>query len=224
MKIFITRELAPDSAFRQRLVRAGGQVYGQSLIEFSGVDWGKMPPTDWIFFYSRKAVTFFWEGLRKKGEVIGESIQLATLGQGTAAKLTDLGYQANFVGTGNPGEVAEQFLSVAEKRRVLFPRAENSQKSMQKALHGKVVELDLVVYKNEMRKEFSIPKVNYLVFTSPMNAKAYFQRYAWTGEHLVAIGETTAAALRKLVDAKVYIADQSSEESLAETVIQLKDN
>ncbi len=189
-------------------------------MKFSEVAWENMPATDWVFFYSGKAVKYFFAGLKRNDQELADEVKLAALGPGTAAKLAELGYEAGFVGTGNPEEVAEQFLAVAKGDRVLFPRAAHSRMSIQMLLANTVDALDLIVYQNEMLDNFSIPKVNYLVFTSPMNAKAYFRRYAWAGEGVVAIGETTAAALKELVDTKIFIANQPSEESLAEAIIQ----
>ncbi|MCB0562526.1 MAG: uroporphyrinogen-III synthase, partial [Phaeodactylibacter sp.] len=61
-----------------------------------------------------------------------------------------------------------------------------------------------------------------LVFTSPLNAEVYFGKYALEKEQqVVAIGDTTAAALHRLGVRKVIVAEEPSEKSLASAVISL---
>ncbi|GJM34050.1 MAG: uroporphyrinogen-III synthase [Saprospiraceae bacterium] len=224
LQIFITRDLKPDSSFRQMLEAEGWQVYGESLVAFSEESIQVVPETDWIFFYSGHAVVYFWEGLRKIDVRLPVHTKLATLGKGTATKLTELGYKASFVGTGKPQEVARQFVAIAEGQTVLFPRALHSRMSIQKELDGKIVVHDLVVYKNVLRTDFEIPRAKYLVFTSPMNAKAFFQRYSSTEGVMIAIGDTTAAALHTLDQPHAWVAESPSEEHLAELIIGLEKN
>ncbi len=51
----------------------------------------------------------------------------------------------------------------------------------------------------KFEKKFKIPISDYLVFTSPMNAQAYYKRYKPRKKQTVfAIGATTAVALLEL--------------------------
>jgi len=57
--VFISRDLSLNSPFRNRLETADFVVTGRSLLDFKPIPFKAFPKTDWIFFYSRKAVEFF---------------------------------------------------------------------------------------------------------------------------------------------------------------------
>lgn len=218
-KVFISRSLNPDSIFLQKLKVADFEVIGESLVQFSPVPFTNFPETDWIFFYSKKAVRFFFENIQSTGLQI--HAKLATLGEGTAAALENYGFRPNFTGNGQPEATAKEFLKVAENQEILFPRAQNSRQSIQELLKGKIEVLDIVVYQNIPRNDFQIPECNWLVFTSPLNAEAYFQRYSVkAGQKIIAIGETTEGALRTIGLEKIYISESPSEEALANAILQ----
>ena len=62
-----------------------------------------------------------------------------------------------------------------------------------------------------------------LVFTSPMNAQAYFSKHILAEkQRVVAIGQTTAGALRELGIATVEVAASPDERGLAEAVLRLR--
>ncbi|MCB9264902.1 MAG: uroporphyrinogen-III synthase [Lewinellaceae bacterium] len=217
--IFISRELKEDSIFRTRLEAVGAAVVGQSLIEFTAVDFGEIPPCHWIFFYSKKAVHFFFEGLAGK-EVSGR--KWGVLGKGTAAALLTQGITPDFIGTGEPEGVADVFAEEAAGQVVLFPQARESRQSIQQLLEGKITAITLVVYDNLPRLSFGLPFCQVLVFTSPLNAQAYFGKYALeAGQKVAAIGDTTAAALHRLGIKKVEVAGEPSEQGLAAAAVEL---
>ncbi len=218
-KVFISRELSPDSVFLQKLVAAGYEVIGKSLVQFSSVSFTTLPDTDWIFFYSKTAVGFFFETSRKADLPI--NAQLAALGEGTAKAIEKQGFQTNFTGNGEPSATAKAFLNIAKGKRVLFPRAANSRQSIQQLLENQIIVIDLIVYQNEPRTDFALPICQWLVFTSPLNAEAYFQRYPLqANQKILAIGETTAQTLRKLKLINPYISDSPSEEALANIILE----
>lgn len=209
----------PDSIFLQKLQAAGFEVVGESLIQFSAVRFTNLPESDWIFFYSKKAVRFFFENLQKTDLQI--NAKLAALGEGTAEALEKQGFKPYFIGNGEPEATAINFLKVAINQRVLFPRAKNSRQSVQQLLQGQIEELDIVVYQNLPRQDFDIPECEWLVFTSPLNAEAYFQQYsAKSGQKILAIGETTAGALRRIGLEEIHISESPSEEALAYAILQ----
>jgi uroporphyrinogen-III synthase len=198
------------------LTAAGYRVTGRSLIEFEAVPFRIVPPADWIFFYSRRAVTFFFDQL--PGPL--EEVRLAALGAGTAETLRSYGYRPDFTGAGKPEAAARDFLPHATGQRVLFPRARHSVQSVQRALGDAVVGIDLVVYDNRPSSEVPSRDFDVLVFTSPMNARAFFQqRERRPGQRVIAIGRTTAAALHQLLIKEIEIAPEPSEEGMARVVI-----
>ncbi|HMO40022.1 MAG TPA: uroporphyrinogen-III synthase [Saprospiraceae bacterium] len=218
-RVFISRELAINSVFLQKLRAAGYEVLGESLVAFQAVPFTLPPETDWVFFYSKKAVHFFLKNPQTADYLNNK--QTAVLGPGTAAALSKRGYNADFVGNGEPETTAEAFGKLATGRRVLFPRAAHSRRSVQQLLEGQIIAQDLVVYHNEPRTDFTLPTCEYLVFTSPLNVQAYMAKYAIAAEQkIIAIGGTTAATLRESGITEWRVADLPSEEGLAMVVLR----
>lgn len=218
VNVFISRELTADSVFLQRLQSAGFEVISKSLVAFKVIRFLYLPQADWVFFYSKQAVHFFFENLQSlqlkwKGKI-------AAMGEGTAKAVVNKGYLVNFVGNGEPKATAALFLESAAKQKVLFPRASNSQQSIQKLVEDQLEVFDLIVYENQPRTDFELPDCDWLVFTSPMNAQAYFQKYsAKAGQKVLAIGTTTAEALKLLGVLDVIIAKEASELALAQAIL-----
>lgn len=217
MLIFISRELNADSPFYSILPSEGVKVIGASLVAFEAVPFSTLPEVDWYFFSSRNAVKFFFEGLKTAGLSFPKGIKWGVLGEGTAKALKEQGYVADFAGNGEPQRVGEAFAVVAAGQGVLFPRAAQSRESIQKILAGTVTIHDLVVYTNTPRTDFELPCADILVFTSPLNAQAYFARYAYQNtQKVLAIGQSTEQALRKLGISEILLAPTPTEEVLAE--------
>ncbi|MEO1263052.1 MAG: uroporphyrinogen-III synthase [Bacteroidota bacterium] len=215
-RIFISREQNANSVFYQTLATSGFDVHGESLIEFTAVPFTGIPASDWIFFYSKNGVRFFFEQLSTP---LSSSIRLATIGPATADFLEENFGHPHFVGDGNAKTTSQQFLKKASGQKILFPRATKSRRSVQKWLIGKAELIDLIVYDNVPKKEIDLPDFECLVFTSPLNAQAYFSKKTYReGQTVVAIGSTTATALLELGIGKILQAESPSEESLAEMV------
>ena len=196
----------------------GITVIGQSLIDCTAVSFDGIPAADWVFFYSKNGIRFFLEGL---GEMLSSKIRLATMGKGTAATLEANGYQAHFIGTGEPIATAIAFNKIAAQQRVLFPRAEVSKKSVQQLLLPTIHQIDLVVYRNQAKKKVELPHCQYLAFTSPLNAQTYFGKKNYQkGQIIFSIGATTEKELNKMGFFKIIVAKNPSERALAEAVLE----
>ena len=222
-RIFISREQNAGSVFFSILTSRGFEVHGESLIEFAAVPFKGIPASDWIFFYSKNGVKFFFEqvlNLPGWGEVTPMP-KLAAIGPGTADYLEENFGHPQFVGDGQAKTTAGQFLKKAKGQRILFPRAKNSRRSVQEWMAGKAELIDLIVYDNIPKKNIGLAGFDYLVFTSPLNAQAYFSNDKFLEEQtVVAIGQTTAAALMDLGIRKILRAKSPSEEHLAEVVLR----
>lgn len=215
--VFISRELTADSEFSKQLQLAGFEVIGTSLIQFKAIPFSSLPQVDWVFFYSKNAVQFFFENLRNAK--LKFQAKWAVFGKGTAKALENELQLADFIGSGDPQLNAGYFALAAKGQKVLFPRAAQSQLSIQKLLENKIEAIDLVVYENQPLTHFELPKCDWLVFTSPMNAEAYFSKYpVQEGQQILAIGKTTAAALQQLGIANVKTAEEPSELALAQAI------
>ncbi len=188
--VFVSRDLAADSLLRERLTAAGCRLVARSLLSFSPVPFELPPPTDWIFFYSSRAVTFFLAGYPGERPA---AVRLATIGSGTAATLARQWRPADFVGSGNPVAVAQAFAArLQEGATVLFPRARRSRRSVQLRLPGHIKPVDLIVYDNAIATERTVPATDIAVLTSPRNAAAYLAAVGRPAPLLVAIGPSTS--------------------------------
>ncbi len=192
-------------------------MHGESLIEFKSLPFTPPSSTDWVFFYSKQAVLYFVEALKKMPILP----RLATMGSGTAAALEGYGFEVDFRGSGRPEAVAEAFGQLAEGQRVLFPRAKQARRSVQRLLEAIIEVLDLPVYQNTIREQLELPVCQHLVFTSPLNVQAYFAKYALQrGQEVYAIGGTTAAALLEWGVEKMQVAKLAEEAALAALVLK----
>lgn len=223
-KVFISRLLKKNSQFQKLINGSGIESVGQSLIHFSPTPFTDIPKVDWVFFYSKNGVRFFLNQVQQtlKFQKQISSVKWAVMGKGTANSLIKYGYQPDFIGSGHPNATASQFGKLAAGQKVLFIQAKTSKKSVQQLLQEKLTVYDLVVYNNQIKADFHIPPCEYLVFTSPLNAEAYYKKYGIDNrQKVIAIGNTTAKALVKLGVQKIGIADKPTEKAMAQKVLEL---
>jgi len=219
-KIFISRKLNSDSIFKIKLENEGFEIWNESLLEFELIPFEKIPDADWIFFYSQKGVQFFFNHIRNNNISFSKKIQFAGFGEKTAKAIEQF-TKCHFTGTGNAKTTAPDFLKIAHGKKILFPRAKNSQRSVQQLIDNQSITIDLIIYKNFPQKEFDLPRMDYLFFTSPMNAKAFFQKYQLEkGQKVFAIGKTTANALNDLGIKNVIFPKKPSEEEFVKLLLE----
>lgn len=221
MRVFISRYLDPkQSPFLKQLSQYGFTVNGQSMIEFSGVSFQSVPSSQWIFFYSKTAIAYFFENLPTHFNT--SQVKWAAIGAASANYLRKYNVQPDFIGTGEPISTASAFLDVAEGQKVVFARASHSKKSIQELLNGDIQVIDFIVYNNRKRQNIQKRHEEVLVFTSPMNAQAYLsQNKLLSYQQIIAIGNTTAKTLKKLGIRDFTISDKPNELELATSVLQL---
>ena len=207
-RIFVSRLLAEGSP-----ILAASQnhvVIGQSLIEFSPLAFER-PEADWVFFYSRNSVKYFFEA--DNYELYPYS--WACMSEGTADELSKYVMDVHFVGKGKPHEVAEQFEEIRSNAEVTcFIRAAHSIDSV-RVLICRKSDFSTAVYNNSPVSDLPADNFDILIFTSPMNVNCWYDTYEYSGQKVIAIGDTTANALsRKGIDT-VLIAKKASEKSMA---------
>ncbi|MEL6277044.1 MAG: uroporphyrinogen-III synthase [Bacteroidota bacterium] len=194
-RIFVSRYLAAESPLRKWATENDFALQAESLLHFEPIPFHLPAESfDWVFFYSPRAVEFFYANC---GELMFRS-RLAAMGQGTANMLLKLGYEVAFIGNGSPEEVAVAFGQVAENHKVLFPRAEQSRRSVERYLEGRIKAVDLIVYRNEAKSPQGLKPSEIVVLTSPLNVAAYLAVCPAEPQiKFFAIGPSTAEALAK---------------------------
>lgn len=213
-RIFISRQLVSNSPIRK--VAEGHYIKDQSLIQFSSLIFDP-PETDWVFFYSRNAVRFFFE----ETNLELYPYQYACLSHGTAEELSKYVLDISFVGNGSPSEVAQQFQEVRTSNEpVCFIRANNSVDSIHNFLNAGNI-FSIPVYDNQPIKNVPVEDFDILIFTSPMNVDVWFSANEYKGQSIIVIGNTTQSAVKKYATKNVRVADQPSEEAIAELLNEI---
>lgn len=193
-RLFISRDLKKKSPFHQAL-SSKFRITALSLIDFKAIPFNQPNPDfDWLFFYSKNGVKYFFESFDKKNQLP----PIAAMGKGTAATIVEQGYSCAFIGKGNPQDVSEQFLALAKHQRVLFIQAKNSKQSIQKILGNTIDSQSLVVYNNTPKKSLPphLSEQDVLVFTSPLNVKSYLAHFSIShAQIVVSMGTSTSDCL-----------------------------
>lgn len=221
--VFITRDLNPEDELAKKLIKIGTAPLGISMLKIEGVFFRKSPQTEWIFFYSKNGVRFFWEGLSEELRFnVSKNSKLAAIGSATGQLTKELFGKCDFIGDGNPENTARQFLACAQNKSVLFPRGENSRQSIQKLLSGRIDDYDLIVYFNRPKESEDLPKslrAQIIIFTSPINTDTFFEYFDVTDKQkIISIGNTTAEALRNWDIHDFIIAESPTADGLVKAV------
>lgn len=190
--VFISRETGSGDYFYRVLTAHGFRVEGRALIDFEPLPFqASFEAVDWLFFTSGNGVRYFFD---KIADLPGH-IRLGAVNAGTARALEQTGRQADFTGEGGDLAAIAAAFDDTEGKRVLFARAETSNRSIQRNLKQKEIS-EVIVYRNFPVDEVPRREEDILVFTSPMNARNYLSRHALSaGQRLLAIGPSTGEAI-----------------------------
>lgn len=214
-RIFISRSLDPSSPIRQ--IAHQHEIIDESLLRFSALEF-EMPEADWIFFYSRNGVRFFFE----QGNYALYPYLWACMSEGTADELSQYVQDISFVGNGNPEDVAASLMnSISPSENICFVRAQISKDSVRE-LTNRTSDFSLPIYDNVIADKNPSGNFDILIFTSPMNADAWFEKADHRGESIISIGPTTAKHLKDRygID-EVLVAPKPSEKGIADCLQQI---
>lgn len=192
--IFISRDDRRDDYLRAVLTGNGFSYSGKALIETSPIPYRIMPDCDWIFFASKQSVKYFFE----QHPQITEQ-KFGAIGKVTADAIRHYGQRADFIGSGVDTKMTgKQFAAKVGNGKVLFPQAKGSMRSIQQQFVKHEQVIDLAVYETLKKNDGDMPVADILVFTSPSNVEAWFERFTISkSQKIVAMGDATANALRQ---------------------------
>ena len=193
--VFITRDPRKHDFFTRILTANGYNVSNRALIEIKSIDFSKRLANakyDWIFFASKHAVSHFFD---QKPAVA--NVKFGVVGKATSEMLRKYGRRADFIGQSTDTKlIGKQFSTMSGNKTVLFPRAKESMRSIQQQFIKPEQVIDLVVYETIKKNETPVPVSEILVFTSPSNVEAFFEKNKVTSnQKVVAMGDATAHAL-----------------------------
>lgn len=220
VRVFISRDEKPSDFFKRCLEANGYKVFCKSLIETTPMLLKKFPKTDWIFFTSKNAVKHFFD---QQPDLNGEKI--GAISHATADEIRKYGKIPEFVGGNNVKVTAKKFSEIVAGKKVLFPQAKKSLRTIQKQLRKEQV-VDLPVYETVKKSgdRGQIPKADIFVFTSPSNVEAFFEKNKIPSgkyKRVIAMGKTTAKAIKKLGIKKVYTPPSFDDFGIVQTVFSL---
>jgi uroporphyrinogen-III synthase len=142
-----------------------------SFLTFEKVSFSIKESYEAIFFGSPRAVKFFFSQQR----VAENCTIIGCIGEMTAESLRVIGIEPTFIGqqAGNPGKVGRQFKEIVGSKRVLFPQAENSNRSVSSLFPADQLE-EITCYKTSTNSTL-IPNCDYYIFTSPSNVEGFLK-------------------------------------------------
>lgn len=194
-KVFVTKTFREDDYLPAALKRLDFEVEGKSLIEFKQIRIKELPKTEWVFFSSKHGVRYFFNQDPK----LEPGVKFGCIGTATSAELRAFGKRADFIGQSTDTKlVGKQFGSKIGNAKVLFPIARGSMQSIQWQMVKRENVFNLEVYAT-LKHSLEISQDHeVLVFTSPSNVEAYFEKNKiHPHQKIIAMGEATGKALEK---------------------------
>ena len=193
--IFISRHLKSDSPFKQLINDVGFTITAEPLIKITQIRYSYTPQTKWIFFTSKNAMDHFFS----QDPDLQPDVKYAVISETSAEHLLSFGKTATFTGEGvDLINIGKAFSEVLRDESVLFPQAIDSYQTIQKQLGFINGCFNLYVYKTNIKTDFTIPYSDILIFTSPSNVEAYFNKYKFDPrQSIIAMGASTRFKLKE---------------------------
>jgi hydroxymethylbilane synthase len=191
-KVYISRTPAQVENLALQLEKLNVEIEAISLIETTEVKY-EMPSSsfDWIFFFSSKAVEYFFA----QHPSIPENVSFGAVGSITAASLNKFKTVSYTGRTNNTAQVSEDFDKVACPKIVLVPQSDISLNPLAVQL-GNARCLNLVCYKTTQTPKVIVP-ADVLVFSSPSNVQSFFRMNALPEKaRFISYGPATSRTLR----------------------------
>jgi uroporphyrinogen-III synthase len=192
-KVFISRDLSNNDIFYRSLTNLHFEVNGKSLVNIQAANFEMPTSADFIFFTSKNGVKYFFQHFQPNGKLPA----FAAINSATAMAIVQAGYEVAFIGQHNDTpQTIEDFSTIAHGE-IFFAQAEQPIADHAQILRNKGFNAQaLTVYHNSPLTEISPIDAEILVFTSPMNVRAYFaQQPLQPHQKVVSIGPSTTAAL-----------------------------
>lgn len=217
--ILITRSLAEESPLWQ-LSRDGYHIIDRSFLELTSLPIIEIPKADVYFYYSKNGAQHFVKAARSLNLDLGKS-KHAAMGKGTAAILTNLGIEVDFIGDGAPTEIAQTLIATYSNVSICFVRAEQSTQSIQNKWpypYREVIAYSIKENVTDIKED-----VHTIIATSPKNLKCAVNSCQTLNlKRIICIGPTTYAAAQKYDDLILMMAKQSTESALLDAFYKEK--
>lgn len=193
--VFISREANNDYFFKT-LETHHFDFEAFSLLDFEPLIFELKGQFEWVFFSSKKGVDYFINGVE---DSVFQNMKIGAIGKSTAQYIAEK-YHLNVDFVGDVNDLALSMFNFMQlnPEKILLPRGKHSMESIQKYLPKEKLE-ELVVYGNTPKSKVEKMDAEIMIFTSPLNAKTYFEIHQLDdNQQCIAIGSSTAKYLREI--------------------------
>ncbi|WP_159450011.1 uroporphyrinogen-III synthase [Alkalitalea saponilacus] len=218
-----------DDIFLKIMNSFGVKVVEAPLIEVKAIDFSIPDPVlefDWIIFTSKNALKPF---LKKVSDI--KNTKIAVIGNSTAEALKNIGYQADFIGSGHSGaRFAEEFKELATSGdRVLLAVGKLASNVMENSLEQDFIVHRVDVYETTIPRNINLKAIakiesddyGYIAVSSPSAVDNLMLHMKNNKERLrfVSIGTVTSAQIRRYGIEPSGEATNQNYKGLAETIV-----
>ncbi len=210
MKLFISKTPEDSQWLKSFCDERKWKLDAQSLIEFSEIPFEIPANTEVVFFSSKNGVRYFFEQAE-----LPKGVLTACVGQETARVLKKNNVLPDFVGdrSGDPDSVGRDFLSFLGGKKVFFPTSNASLHTVANHLPEEQNSISPIYETKDAPK--TIAASDLYIFTSPSNAKVFFQSNQISeNAKVIAWGNVTAHALFDLGAHVDFILETAQKEEL----------
>lgn len=212
IKVLIPRPVGRTDEMADKLSALGASPVLLPLIEITAINQEELKSTykdnsfDWIIFTSGIAVQVFFDSI----DTSSVKSKIAVVGTSTQKAVEQLGLKVDFVPSAATAKKLMREIPVKAGEKVLIPRSKIAGKEVLKVLQKrKVLSTEIATYDNtpvnyskEQIEEVLATNINVIAFTSASTVDSFFgllktHRIKLHGPHLVAIGPSTASALKQ---------------------------
>lgn len=220
--LFISRQLNSDSPLKQLIQDQAIKIIDESLIKITQIRYSYTPQTNWIFFTSKNAIDYFFI----QNPDLHKEVKYGVISKASADHLLNFKKTASFIGQGvDLLNIGKEFKEVLQNESVLFPQAIDSYQTIQKQLAFTNTCFNLYVYKTTIKTDFDIPYSDILIFTSPSNVEAYYNKYKMDSRQLIiAMGSSTKFKLKEYGISNPLIPKSFDEKGLFDVLIENSSN
>lgn len=217
--IFISRNLHIDSVFLVLKQIQNLKIIAEPLIKITQIPFSYTPQTQWLFFSSKNSIIHFFA----QNPQLQFGVKYGVISSDSADFLSNnYNVKASFIGEGvDLVKIAKDYRDVLGDESVLFPQAMDSLQTIQKQLAFTNTTYNLYTYKTILKTDFDIPYTDIVVFTSPSNVVAYFNKYKIDSRQtVVAMGTSTKYKLSEFGVKNVLLPKEFTELGLLNCLLK----
>jgi uroporphyrinogen-III synthase len=208
--LFVSRDLSPQSCFFGLAEKWSLVLHHRSLLSFAPLPFTLPQTLDWLFFYSARGVSYFYD----QQPELPAGVKLGAIGAATGQRVRETWGRIDFIGSGDPVATLEAFATHGAGQHLVFVRAFQSSSTLAERMKPRAKVQELVVYENKILEGLRLPHTQWAVLTSTLSAQAYLNNVEKPAQHLIAMGRPTAQYLQQRGYAPLHQAEDPSEEGL----------